>query len=135
MNPKLIHRWLGSYVAVSHNLIERFAADSSDSIVVKRLVVQLLGSFIIMASYAWRWRYDEEIALFPVTERSEDTGLVYSLSVAWWAENYKFSTKGCFYFKEQRAIAEKLILSISCKEKKNKKKLSRQIKKCMKKSL
>ena len=76
-----------------------------------------------MASYAWIWRYDEEIALFPVTERSEDTGLVYSLSVAWWAENYKFSTKGRFYFKEQRAIAEKLILSISFKEKKKKKKI------------
>ena len=43
--------------------------------------------------------------IIPVTERSEDTGLVYPLSVAWWAENYKFSTKGCFYFEEQRAIA------------------------------
>ena len=71
--------------------------------------------------------------LFLVTERSEDTGLVYPLSVvvvAWWAENYKFFTKGCFYFEEQRAIAEKLILAISGK----KKKLSIQIKKCMKKS-
>ena len=45
--------------------------------------------------------------LVPVTVRSEDAGLVYPLSVAWWVEIYKFSTKGCFYFEEQRAIAEK----------------------------
>ena len=46
-------------------------------------------------------------------------------------ENYMFSTKGWFYFEEQRTIAEKLILEISGK----KKKLSRQIKKVREKGL
>ena len=55
--------------------------------------------------------------IIPVTERSEDTGLVYTLSAACWSKSYKFSTKGCFFFEEQRAIAEKLILAISGKKK------------------
>ena len=67
--------------------------------------------------------------IFPVTERSEDTGLVYPLSVVRRAERSKFTMKDYFSFEEQGAIAEKLILAISGQKKKS----SRQIKKCVKK--
>ena len=56
--------------------------------------------------------------LVPVTERSEDTGLVYPLSVVRRAERSKFTMKNCFSFEEQCAIAEKLILAISGQKKK-----------------
>ena len=55
----------------------------------------------------------ESIKIIPVTERSEDTGLVYPLSVVRRAERSKFTMKDYFSFKEQRPIAEKLILAIS----------------------
>ena len=61
---------------------------------------------------------------FQVTEQSEDTGLVYPLSVVRRAERSKFTMKDYFSFEEQGVIAEKLILAISGK---------RKIKKCVKK--
>ena len=69
-------------------------------------------------------------SLLPVTERSKDTGLVYPLPMVRRAERSKFTMKDYFSFEEKRAIAEKLTLAIS-----SQKKLSRQIKKCVKKSL
>ena len=68
--------------------------------------------------------------LLPVTERSKDTGLVYPLPMVRRAERSKFTMKDyfSFSFEEKRAIAEKLTLAIS-----SQKKLSRQIKKCVKK--
>ena len=56
-------------------------------------------------------------SLFPVTERSEDTGLVYPLSVVRQAKRSKFNMKNYFSFEEQRAIGKKLILAISDKKK------------------
>ena len=53
---------------------------------------------------------------FPVTEWSEDTGLVYPLSVVRRAERSKLTMKDYYSFEEQRAIAEKLILAISGKK-------------------
>ena len=53
---------------------------------------------------------------FPVTEWSEDTGLVYPLSVV--RRTTKFTMKDYFSFEEQCAIAETLILAISGKKNK-----------------
>ena len=53
-----------------------------------------------------------KILIIPVIERSEDTGLVYSLSVVQRAERLKFTMKDYFSSKKQRAITEKLILAI-----------------------
>ena len=64
----------------------------------------------------------------PVTERSEDTGLVYPLSVVRRAERSKFTMKDYFSFEEQRAIAEKLILATSGQKKSAKKKSVHKIK-------
>ena len=44
--------------------------------------------------------------IFSVTERSEDTGLVYPLSVVRRAERSKLTMKDYFSFDEQHAIAE-----------------------------
>ena len=55
--------------------------------------------------------------LIQETERNEDTGLVYPLSVVRRAEESKFTMKDYFSFEEQRAIAKKLILQISGQKK------------------
>ena len=69
--------------------------------------------------------YKIDHSIIPVTERSEDTGLVYPLSVVRRAERSKFTMKDYFSLEEQRANAK---LAIS-----GQKELSRQIKKCVKK--
>ena len=67
-------------------------------------------------------------SFFPVTDQTEDTGLVYPLSVVRRAERSRFTMKDYFSFEEQRAITEKLTLAIS-----GQKKIVETIKKVVKK--
>ena len=56
-------------------------------------------------------------SIIPVTEQSEDTGLLYPLSVVRRVERSNFTMKDYFSFEEQRVIAEKLILAMSSQKK------------------
>ena len=56
-------------------------------------------------------------SFFPVTDQTEDTDLVYPLSVVRRAERSRFTMKDYFSFEEQRAITEKLTLAISGQKK------------------
>ena len=68
-------------------------------------------------------------SFFPVTDQTEDTGLVYPLSVVRRAERSRFTMKDYFSFEEQRAITEELTFW----QFQAKKRLTKQLKKCVKK--